>query len=121
MGMTKTQRELFESFMVCDEFAYSKDINSNVKTTKCIHFIPKWLYGLKGRIFSIKGKLLNNINDHNYPGVLMFRNYTNDVTMKVQMKGFYARGYVLIRYSQMCTLEVNKSVISVKLHWLVSL
>ena len=91
----------------CDEFANCKDITYNVKKTKCMIFLPKWLRDLKPHTFILGGRFLTTTCEHNYLGVIICDKLCDDICIRKQMKGIYARGNMLVRYFRKCSTEVK--------------
>jgi hypothetical protein len=94
----------------CDRFANYKDILYNIKKTKCMAFLPKWLCDMGRHVFYINGKPITNVVEHNYLGVLLCDNRYDEAAIKKQMKGIYARGNMIIRYFKKCTPEVKSQL-----------
>jgi hypothetical protein len=92
---------------ICSEFAKSKDIIYNIKKTKCMIFLPRWLRDLKEHIFYTDGKALSNVTKHEYLGVIICNNFKDDYAIRKEMKGVYARGNMLIKYFRKCSMEVK--------------
>ena len=66
----------------CCEFAMDKDIVYNIKKTKCMTFLPRWLCDLKEHVFYTDGKPLANITEHVYVGIPLCNNFKDDLAIK---------------------------------------
>ena len=91
----------------CERFADDNDVKFNVKKSKCMSFLPQGL--LKRNTFSLtlSSSTLKFVDNHNYLGVNICNDESDDRAIEKQCKCLYARGNILLRHFRQCSDEVR--------------
>ena len=92
---------------ICNTFASNNDILYNVKKTKCMRFLPKWLKNMQPHKIFLGERELDFVNTQMYLGVPISNDMADNLAIKQQTKAVYARGNMLIKYFKKCTMEVK--------------
>ena len=92
---------------ICEQFAKEAELTYNVKKTFCMVILPKWLKHLENPTLYLDNKILNFTGEHKYLGVNICNNLTDDVDIKQQTRGTYARGNNIILKFRKCDTETK--------------
>ena len=103
-----TVESLQKLLCICDNYAKEYSILFNVKKTKCMYFVPKWLKDLNKPCVKLGHYYLDIVQEHNYLGYIITNyKYTDDVAIKMQTRKIYAKGNMLYKSFLNCTPEVK--------------
>ena len=89
------------------EYADRNDVKFNTKKSKCMLFQPKGVQSTSVHSLFLYSKKLTFVNEHNYLGVILCSNESDDFSIEKQCKGVYARGNFILRHFRQCTDEVK--------------
>jgi hypothetical protein len=91
----------------CDIYADSNDVKFNTKKSKCMLFQPKCLPHAHWLKLTLSNYTLKFVNEHNYLGVTLCTDLSDDSSIEKQCRGLYARGNLILRHFRDCTDDVK--------------
>lgn len=92
---------------ICQDFARSNDLVYNTKKTFCICVKPKWLKDLIVPSLYLGGDVIKLTPEHKYLGMFISNDRKDDLDIKRQVRGIYARGNALLKRFKHCNDQVK--------------
>ena len=93
---------------ICQQYALDNDMIYNAKKTVCMLISKRPnKYNMQIPQMFLDGNLLKWTSEHQYLGVLISSDFSDDADIKRQRKSIYAKGNILIRKFRNCTENIK--------------
>ena len=97
-----------QNLIMCSEtFACTNEITYNAKKSKVMCVQPKGKDKLYIPDFSVNGKTVELIKQHQYLGFVLSEDLKDDLDIKRQIRGLFARGNMVIKCFKYCSAPVK--------------
>ena len=91
----------------CDNYANRNDVKFNTKKSKSMCFKPKCMQSKVVQELTLSSSALRVVNQHNYLGVTLCTDMSDDLSLEKQCKSLYARGNLILRHFRKCSDDVR--------------
>ena len=105
--MSSSARSMQMLLSHCDKYADLHDIIFSTKKSVCMCVKPKCISMYVNQQLTLSSQMLKYVPSHNYLGVTIAANMSDDESIHYQCKALYARGNVILRHFRMCSDEVK--------------
>ena len=92
---------------MCSSIAVENDITFNAKKTKLMCFKPTCL---KVPNIMLDGQIIDSVSSHKYLGVYICDDFNDEIDIKRQIRGIYARGNAVVKCFRHCTSDVKSLI-----------
>ena len=91
----------------CHLFAHENEVTYNVTKTKVMCIKPNTLNNLYVPSFWLNDKVIKQVKEQVYLGVVITDDYRDDITIEREIKALYSRGNALLRKFAKCSEQVK--------------
>jgi hypothetical protein len=95
---------------ICEVFADEFEVLFNLKKTKCMMILPKWLNDLNKPVLTLAKCCIDIVSEHNYLGYVISNDMSDNLAIKTQVRSIYAKGNMLCKHFRKCNSQVKSQL-----------